>query len=322
MRQGRTARRQQFGFTLVELLVVIAIIGLLVGLLLPAVQSARESSRRSSCSAKIREIANGCHNHLSAKGMFPPGVKHAAYSTANPAELCCYDGSAPSGIDPWASDTRSFVTVLLPFVEESARYQLLDFTKGGRVTPNANVNKTPFSFMACPSNPSTGKSRPDGMAVQHYGPSAGTNGTYCPRSTVAPDGMFWGSHVSKPDCKAKDVTDGLSNTIMVCERLSYVPVSTDPASGGFRDVNAIMVSGAFWGWDVRGNMINVLALLSVQPNMLVSTDNWSSPYSFHRGGLMVGFGDGAVQFVNETIASNVWQALVRKADGSAVKYNP
>lgn len=317
------ARKAGRGFTLVELLAVIAIIGLLIALLLPAVQSVRESSRRSTCSAKLREIATACHNYLSVKRMFPPALKHSEYSTARPEDLCCVDGNAPAGIDdPWATDARSFVTVLLPFVEESARYSQLDFTKGGRQGQNMNVNKTPFPFMACPSNPSTGRFRPDGSAAQHYGPSGGTNGTSCQRYNIPPDGMFWGSHVSKRDCLPSEVSDGLSNTIMVCERLSYTPTSTDPANGGFREVLSLFVSGNFWGWEARGNTLNIVAALSGQPNVYNSTNPYGTPFSFHPGGLHVAFGDGAVQFINETIASNVWQALARKADGTATKYQP
>jgi prepilin-type processing-associated H-X9-DG protein len=308
-------------FTLVELLVVIAIIALLIGLLLPAVQSSRESARRTVCAGKIREIATACHNYLSAKGSFPPGVKHNCHSTSRPAELCCIDGNAPAGVtDPWASDARSFVTVLLPFLEETAQHQRLDFTRGGRQPPNRDVNRIPFSFMSCPSNPSVGRFRPDGMAAQHYGPAGGTNGSYCQRSTVPPNGMFWGSHVTARDCRPQDVADGLSNTIMICERLSYVPVDTDPASGGFREVLPIMVSGNFWGWEARGNMISVLANLSGQPNVYNSTDPYGTPVSFHQGGLHVAFGDGSVQFVREIVSSDVWQALARRNDGSSLKY--
>jgi hypothetical protein len=36
----------------------------------------------------------------------------------------------------------------------------------------------------------------------------------------------------------------------------------------------------------------------------------------------VAYGDGAVQFIGETIDSNVWDALSQRNDGQSRKYTP
>ena len=108
-----TRLRSPGGFTLVELLVVIAIIGLLIALLLPAVQSARESSRRSSCQNKLKQLGLGMHGHLGAKRTFPPrGV-----------------WGIESGGKPYTENHHSWVTFILPFIEQQSLASRTDLTK-------------------------------------------------------------------------------------------------------------------------------------------------------------------------------------------------
>ena len=99
----RTEGGAQRGFTLVELLVVIAIIGILIGLLLPAVQAAREAARRMKCTNNMKQLALGLHNYHDVHNALP-------YQE----DISGWNNGEGSG---W-----SYIFRLLPFIEQTARY--------------------------------------------------------------------------------------------------------------------------------------------------------------------------------------------------------
>jgi prepilin-type N-terminal cleavage/methylation domain-containing protein/prepilin-type processing-associated H-X9-DG protein len=118
------------GFTLVELLVVIAIIGILVALLLPAIQAAREAARRSQCANNMKQLGIGVLNYESARKVLPP----------------------PGQCDSTGSATTTYVihstaTEILPYIEQSAVYDMFDHTTDPiaayGATPSGDAFKTP-----------------------------------------------------------------------------------------------------------------------------------------------------------------------------------
>ena len=156
---------QQGGFTLVELLVVIAIIGVLIALLLPAVQAAREAARRSQCSNNLKQIGLGLLNYESARGHFPPGQ----YKPENVNEKSAYSWSV------WH----------LPYIEQQALYDRIDFTVSSKDPPNnlpdlsGPANQVIPAYI-CPSTRTVSESRDsDHRILDTNGAASGGAGLGC-----------------------------------------------------------------------------------------------------------------------------------------------
>src|SRR5687767_3747517 len=124
---SRRCERQ--AFTLVELLVVIAIIGVLVGLLLPAVQAAREAARRMQCSNNAKQLGLAFQTYHAATKCFP--INYAKRGQAP------FPNTGP-GI---ANSGRSWMQMILPYIEQSNLYNTIDFTVG--LQPKSSAPTTP-----------------------------------------------------------------------------------------------------------------------------------------------------------------------------------
>jgi prepilin-type N-terminal cleavage/methylation domain-containing protein len=142
MRDIRAVRR---AFTLVELLVVIAIIGVLIGLLLPAVQMARESARRAQCGNNLKQLGLAMLQYEEHNRNFP----------VNWGSTIDASGNVATGIKCFGT---SWLTCLLPFLEEKAIYDTIKFgqpmnyqdTAGNYV--NWQAARQPVVEFCCPTN--------------------------------------------------------------------------------------------------------------------------------------------------------------------------
>jgi prepilin-type N-terminal cleavage/methylation domain-containing protein len=180
-------------FTLVELLVVIAIIGILVGLLLPAVQAAREAARRISCSNNLHQIGIAVHNYHSAFNKLPAGC----------SEWRRWGGSPLLKNFSWSAQ-------ILPQLEQSNVARQIDFDVPYDHPNNTSVAATRLSVFLCPSVPSDQHVSKTGRGLTDYG------GLYGQRMTIrtpTDNGVF----IYDRAFRFRDITDGLTNTMMVAE---------------------------------------------------------------------------------------------------------
>jgi prepilin-type N-terminal cleavage/methylation domain-containing protein len=330
-----TVRMGRRAFTLVELLVVIAIIGVLVALLLPAVQAAREAARRVTCENNVKQTALAVLHYHDVHDVLPP----------------LYVQSPNARSLNFGLETHSFRTLILPHVEQRLLADVVDLAQPSTHANNQAAIAQSLSVYTCPSTPRAanlvaglwhGRSQFDetlAAATTDYFGSAGyvEAGVASRQSLCDPSvtqylweenwtpGVFGEVVHAKvvwepPTVRAvnfKDVTDGLSNTALLLERAG-LPDQFFEGGQGFEPHEPPQYRT--WGnvglWAISGvEQFNQLYRQTGTP--LVNFDNMLGLYSFHPGGAHTALADGSVQFLNETIDSDLVLALVSRSGEEA-----
>jgi len=334
--QTRAAVRRggRRGFTLIELLVVIAIIAVLVSLLLPAVQQAREAARRSACSNNLKQIGLAIHNFSDSKKYLPSSLRPAPASTVR---------------------VGGFVQ-LLPFMDEKVLWDKYDTSVNWSDPRNLPVAVARIRSYQCPSAPNADRLdanpdvvatggdaawKPDLVAVADYAASIGVD----PRLAAAIPTIKAGQGVLPKNTKPtfSDVTDGLSNTIMVLEsagrpfvyRRGPVLVSSDQtqhrlnAGGWVRPASDLLFAGSNKaGTVVPPTSVGDAAALNATngddvagqpyPHPVYGTEGTSQPFGFHSSGINVLFADGSVKFIDEAVDITIFASLITRDQAEIV----
>lgn len=278
------------GFTLVELLVVIAIIGVLVALLLPAMQHAREASRRSSCGNNLRQIGLAVEQCQLSKGVYP---------ASNTNDVFYWDGGQSELNHSWSS-------VIMPFMEESALKDKINFTVSALDPVNEAAAGTVVPNYRCPSyaGPSlTADSHyPAGKyAIGNYVSLGATDVDHVFAVSLKPDGVIFPQSKIKP----KDVTDGLSKTMFIAEsREENLRVWIDGRTGAYTALPEMQGGPYFASAPIA---LNYTPYYPPEPKCL-----WG-PSSMHVGGAHHLFGDGSVHFLANTISKATYVGLCTRA---------
>ena len=311
-----TQMRKPRGFTLIELLVVIAIIATLVAILLPAVQQAREAARRSTCKNNLKQLGLAMHNYHDTYNTLPPGYVDLRSNPGTSTALADNQGH-------WA-----WSALILPYMELGNVYDALrpgPLTATQAMSSAQTVMQTPVASFRCPSD--DGPDLHDlsiaagyaivntsnanrALPVSNYvvsnnttncrqaGPSTGTDGT---SGAVGP--FYRDSSV-----RFANITDGLSNTILIGER-AYNINNRPMKAGSLYAVRDDLRLGPLAqdtgsATTVNQGLLTVTGSVRVGINPILTTnDSYSNgAYSSrHKGGAQFTMGDGSVRFISETI---------------------
>lgn len=264
----------RYAFTLVELIVSIAVIVVLLGILLPAVQRAREAARRIQCENNLKQIVLGALNFEARNKAFP--VAHR-----------------PSGHQRQYS---SWMVEILPFIEQASVFEAIAEEYSLNPDPFFNHQgfRTVIGTFECPSDPSHGQVHLSYLRQVSSTNYMGVSGTDHKKA----DGVMNGRSATR----ARDIVDGLSNTLIFGER----PPSTDFWYGWWYAAS---------GLDGRGAADFQMGVRELNPPSIYLEACGDGPFqftegklgrqcdalhfwSFHSGGANFAFCDGSIRFLS------------------------
>lgn len=328
------------GFTLIELLVVIAIIAILIGLLLPAVQKVRDASLKTSCSNNMRQIGIALHSYESGLGYFPTsGEGNSADNQSTKFDL----HSTYTMILPYmeAGNAYSLLNLNYPYNHPSnataggAKAEIKSFL----CPSHPFYQRDPQGYGQCDYMP---------VAYTDIDPTTGARDLNSPKIYRTPGLLTLHNELTgynsdgtaqltkRNPRRVVSVTDGTSTTIAIIEDVGKLHESFEPymvsnyADGCPNCVDKSPTgkkNNYRWAEPDIGNgvsgphqdTVNKKARINnnASPRGGPTTCPWGlnncgpndEPFSYHSGGCLAVFGDGHVQFLQQTISPQTLRAL-------------
>ncbi len=292
---ARTTRSIRRGVTLIDVIVSTAALGLLMAILLPAIANSRHSAAKALCRSRMSQVGRATHNFEGRNRRYPDGI----------------------GSLSWHYE-------LLPDLEQSALYRQLKVFEDPDTPVVLEITRsTALPVFQCPTDPRLSTSPFAFNWVMNKG------------------SMFYiyeelDSHAfNMSPLSARDVTDGLSMTAFVSEKMNVFLAQSSDRRGVWRtpilygypnqldlfaDLCESMPSGAAGGpYDYCCNEFSYGSQYNhiVRPNRSTCLNGtaqggglaaWTAN-SLHLGGVNVLLADGAVRFVSDSVGRPVWRAM-------------
>ena len=284
-------------FTLIELLAVIAIIAILIALLVPAVQKVRAAAATAQCANNLKQIGLALHVYHDHHHTFPVHY------------------GDPLNVWGWMFE-------IMPFLEQDNVHREGRQTIADRGSLEALSAIIP-AFL-CPSDPRESAGGVFKSNAVSYGMTCylGVLGKRQNDRTLAGLGVFSYTVydgdvmlVQTAPTAMGQITDGLSNTLMVGER----PPSADNQYGAW---SGIEFDNCMWAmndlsslYDTHGVEHHCPAPSFFSPGNLDDYCHISHYWSFHTGGGNWLLCDGSVRFMEYAAGTTVIPAMATIAGG-------
>jgi prepilin-type N-terminal cleavage/methylation domain-containing protein/prepilin-type processing-associated H-X9-DG protein len=301
MARSRTVLRRR-GFTLIELLVVIAIIGVLVGLLLVAVQKARDAATRASCANNMKNQGLAIKNFESAYRRLPPGA---------------VQGPFPEG-GVTAEAEHGFWPFLLGYLDHEELSRSYRWNVSYFDPANQPTVASPIKVLQCPGSAEQGRMETEREQSVWTNGARGACVDYAPieinpiladRGYIDQVENMEGALPLNGTVRLADITDGLSNTILVVEDAGRPKVWQKGGGSG----DGVIPGGP---WASSMNMVSLRG--GGAEGCPINCSNDQSVFSFHTGGANALFADGSVRFLRASMDLRVLARLVTRAGGETV----
>jgi hypothetical protein len=238
---------------------------------------------------------------------------------------------------------------LLPQLDQMPLFSKFNQNAPNGVSDAANqqIISTPLAVYVCPTTP---RSDPIKGIIEVQDPIAtatvNTNFTAAPSDYMLPRsfrdsgftpaevyGAFCystgsgGLNTSRGGGRLKDISDGLSNTMLLLERAGFPDplmkkggMPKDPADSTY----PVVVQKHFNGWWASTQNDRIRAwntegtTYGAGPCVVNCSNDWGGAYSFHTGGMQVLMGDGRVRFLSENLDKATFRALIGKNEGEVI----
>ncbi len=277
------------GLTLVELLVVLSVIAVLVGLLLPAILAARSSARQVGCQNNLAQLCLSLHQYHDVHKSLP-------LSTVDPEWIS-------------ASGEWSWGVKVLPYLEQVAVYEQCNFDLWPAEVDNRPILETTLPLFRCPAE-----------SAERHQECKVWDGFQWVETRITNDNYGLNEELDLLNNRLRDgwrfanITDGLSNTLMLGETTSFITTTDAGEPWGWHTTWSCIITGRT-GVSSEHDFWTVVDCANIDTP---DSQEWNHLCSRHPAGAHGASCDGSVKLLAYDIDPAVLERLAKPNDGDPI----